>query len=145
MKYVGEEHAQHLLDVVRQHYNKVTYDLGKEKQGSKFIGIALEWDYEKRRVHLLMPACVQEALVRFKKERPARPQDQPHKDAPRKYGQTQQFVEETPESIPATAEEKTYIQQVVGTFLYYARAVDPTMLVALSAIVADQAAPTKNI
>lgn len=42
------------------------------------------------------------------------------------------------------AEEKTYIQQVVGTFLYYARAVDPTMLVALNAIAADQAVFTKN-
>ena len=30
-----------------------------------------------------------------------------------------------------------------GTFLYYARTVDPTMLVALSAITADQSVPTK--
>ena len=33
---------------------------------------------------------------------------------------------------------------MTGTFLYYARAVDPTMLVALSAIAADQADPTEN-
>ena len=41
VKYVGEEHAQHLLDVVKQYY-KVTDDLGKEIQGNKFIGITLE-------------------------------------------------------------------------------------------------------
>ena len=74
VKYVREEHTHHLIDVVRQHY-KVTDGLGKEKQGSKFIGITLEWDYEKRRVHLSMPEYVPEALVRFKKERPSRPQD----------------------------------------------------------------------
>ena len=33
---------------------------------------------------------------------------------------------------------------MLGTFLYYARAVDPTMLVALSAIGSEQAYPTKS-
>ena len=40
-------------------------------------------------------------------------------------------------------ESKKYIRQVLGTFLYYARAVDPTMLVALSAISSEQAYPTR--
>ena len=91
-----------------------------------------------------MPGYVQEALVRFKRERPDRPQDQPHKHVSPSFGKSQQYVEDAPESFPATAEEKTYIQQVVGMFLYYARAVDPTMLVALSAIASDQSAPTKT-
>ena len=34
-----------------------------------------------------------------------------------------------------------FIQQVTGTFLYYARAIDPTTLVALSATAVDQSAP----
>jgi hypothetical protein len=37
-----------------------------------------------------------------------------------------------------------FIQQVTGIFLYYARVVDATMILALSAIVSDQAAPTKE-
>ena len=40
-------------------------------------------------------------------------------------------------------EAKKYIQQVLGTLLYYARAVNPTMLVALSAIASEQASPTR--
>ena len=36
------------------------------------------------------------------------------------------------------------IQQVVGSFLYYARAVDLVILAALSDIAADQANPTQN-
>ena len=38
---------------------------------------------------------------------------------------------------------KKYIQQVLGAFLYYALAVDPTMLVALSTIASEQASPTR--
>jgi hypothetical protein len=41
-------------------------------------------------------------------------------------------------------EEKKYIQQVLGTFLYYGRAVDSTMLTALSFIASTQAEPTKE-
>ena len=123
----------------------MTDNLGKETQGNRFIGITLEWDYPNRRVHLSMPGYVQEALVRFKTERPDKPQEQPHRHIPPTFGKSQQYIEDAPESVPATAEEKTYIQQVVGTFLYYSRAMDPTMLVALSAIAADQAAPHKTM
>ena len=34
--------------------------------------------------------------------------------------------------------------QVTGTFLYYARAIDSTMVVALSALASEQASPTEN-
>ena len=36
------------------------------------------------------------------------------------------------------------MQQVVGSFLYYARAVDMTVLTALNAIASEQAAPTER-
>ena len=41
-------------------------------------------------------------------------------------------------------DDKIFIQQVTGTFLYYVRAVDSTMLVALRAIAAQQAQPTEQ-
>lgn len=37
-----------------------------------------------------------------------------------------------------------FVQKVIGTFLYYGRAVNPTILAPLSAIASDQAAPTEN-
>ena len=40
--------------------------------------------------------------------------------------------------------EKKFIQEVTGTFLYYARAVDTTMLPSLGYIATQQASPTKN-
>jgi hypothetical protein len=48
------------------------------------------------------------------------------------------------ESKTLDKDAKKYIQAVAGTFLYYARAVDSTMLTALSAIATQQASPTED-
>jgi hypothetical protein len=40
--------------------------------------------------------------------------------------------------------EKKFIQEVIVVFLYYGRAVDSTMLTALSAIASAQAKPTEE-
>ena len=37
-----------------------------------------------------------------------------------------------------------YVQEVIGTFLYYARCVDSSMLPALGMLATQQATPTKN-
>ena len=60
------------------------------------------------------------------------------------YGAQQQFAKEEDKSEALDKEGKLFVQQVLGTFLYYARAVDSTMLVALSAIASEQAAPTRG-
>ena len=70
--------------------------------------------------------------------------DQPHRHEVPVYGSTVQYAKQDDTSPKLDAAKKKFVQQVTGTFLYYARAVDPTMLVALSAIAASQAAPTKN-
>jgi hypothetical protein len=41
-------------------------------------------------------------------------------------------------------DKKTYVQEVIGTFLYYARCVDASMLPALGTLATQQARPTKN-
>ena len=47
-------------------------------------------------------------------------------------------------SPPATEDEKKYIQRVLGSFLYYARAIDLTIVHALSAIASEQAKSIKQ-
>eukprot|EP00957_Ditylum_brightwellii_P121967 9301428-Ditylum_brightwellii.AAC.1 len=42
-------------------------------------------------------------------------------------------------------QEKTRIQQILGTLLFYTRAVDPTMRMALNAIAAEQEHPTSKM
>eukprot|EP00957_Ditylum_brightwellii_P075073 5704419-Ditylum_brightwellii.AAC.1 len=45
---------------------------------------------------------------------------------------------------PLNSKQKNRIQQVLGTLLFYACAVDPTMLVAIDSIASQQAAPTEK-
>ena len=61
VKYVGEEHAAHLVAVLKE-----TYDIEVDEKGEKYVGISLDWDYENGEVHLSMPGYVSEALARFR-------------------------------------------------------------------------------
>ena len=45
-------------------------------------------------------------------------------------------------SVPLTAAEIQELQEIVGVFLFYSRAVDPTMLTAINKIASRQAKPT---
>ena len=53
-------------------------------------------------------------------------------------------MEKADTSPPLGKEETKFVQTVAGTLLYYARAVDSTILTALSAITTEQAKPTEN-
>ena len=139
VKYVGKEHAEHLVSVIDEHY-----DCKCEWDGRRYLGLTLDWDYEQRKIHLSMPDYIPDALKRFKHMKPKQPQLSPHPHTIPQYGQKTQYAKEEIEEPEVSAEMKTYVQQVLGTFLYYARAVDLTMLVALGTIATEQARPTQS-
>ena len=49
IKYVGKEHADHLIAALKQ-----DYELDEDWDGTKYCGILLNWDYENRDIHLSM-------------------------------------------------------------------------------------------
>eukprot|EP01082_Thalassiosira_pseudonana_P012372 g11214.t1 g11214 contig5:382941-386300(-) len=138
VKYIGKQHAEHLMGVLKQHY-----EITEDWKGEKYCGLTIDWDYNNKKVHLSMPGYVNKALKRFGHEHPPNRQDQPYPHTPPKYGAKVQYAEEVKDSPPLNKEEQRYIQQVTGTFLYLARAVDSTMLTPLSAIASEQAKPTQ--
>ena len=140
VKYVGEEHANHLLKVLKEHY--VVDEHWEDSQ--KYCGITMDWDYIRREVHLSMPGYCIEALTRFRHDGSRKAMDQPHKHVVPAYGTKVQYAKEEDTLPKMGPTDKLFIQQVTGTFLYYARAVDATMLVALSAITSEQATPTEE-
>ena len=140
VKYTGREHAEHLLKVLRKHYEAVTDDW----TGGRYLGIFLDWDYNNKKVHLTMPGYIEKALGQFNHPRPQRKQDQPYPHTPPKYGATTQYAEAPDDSPLLNEKDKKYIQQVTGKFQYYGRAVDPTLLTPLSALAAQQSNPTEN-
>jgi hypothetical protein len=90
-----------------------------------------------------MPGYTNKALVRFNHSPPDKPQHQPHPHIIPAYGATIQYVKHIDQSSAATKANQKYIRQVVGVLLYYARAVDATLLIALSSLASLQAAPTE--
>jgi hypothetical protein len=90
-----------------------------------------------------MPGYIKKALVQFGHKAPTKPQHQPHQHTVPTYGATVQYAKAADTSkVLLSKEDKTYIQQVIGTLLYYGRAVDATILVALSSLASAQATPT---
>jgi hypothetical protein len=113
IKYESEEDAQHLIDSLTPFY-KITVD----KDGTRFIGLTLEWDYIKREVHVSMPGYVKKALLRFNWPTPKKPQHQPYPHLPIQYGAKTQ-TSEPEDTSPRLDREKTkFVQEVTGVFLF---------------------------
>jgi hypothetical protein len=141
VKYTSRPQAQHLIKCLQADYEDISIDW----EGKLFAGITLDWDYENRTCDLSMPQYIPDALHKFQHPPPAQPQDSPHPCNAPQYGIKVQKPEPIDMSLPASAKDKKYIEQVVGTLLYYARSVDNTRLVALSSIAAEQANPMEDM
>ena len=136
IKYVGREHVEHLSSILSKHY-KCSHDWN----GTRYLGMAIDWNYPGRTVHLSMLDYVPEALVRFQHKPPQKPQHQPYPHTKPTYGATKQYTQATDTSPPLNNANKKYIQEVIGTFLYYARCVDSTMLTALGTMATQRTTP----
>ena len=138
VKYVGEEHARHLKTVLEEHY-KLTCDW----TGTRYIGITLDWDYNRRQVHLSMPNYVKKALKQFQHIL-KKLQHAPYPSAPIRYGAKKQYATQESTAPLVDAKTKKFIQQVCGKFLFLGRAVDSTLLCPLSAIASQSSKPTTD-
>jgi len=139
VKYVGREHAEHLLGCIQKDY-PVTVDWA----GDLYCGIKLEWNYKERWLDISMPGYIKKVLQRYAHPTPKKPQHSPFPVAPKKFGKAAQETEPDDAAPPATDKEKTEIQRVVGSILYYGRAVDITTLTALGTLGARQSKATKT-
>ena len=103
-------------------------------EGKLYRGITLDWHYNEGYVDISMPNYVQKKLVEYQHMAPKRQQHCPFEPNPIRYGKkSDEIVDEKP-SPPLDEKGKKFIQKVVGSFLFYARAVDMTILHSLSAI-----------
>jgi Reverse transcriptase (RNA-dependent DNA polymerase) len=137
VKYEGKENAQHLIDTLSTNY-EITVDW----TGDTYLGMNLDWNYDHPHVDISMPGYISKALQRFEHPNPKAPQHAPHPAKLIQYGAKIQFTDD-PDTSPAIAPDRVKrLQQIVGTFLYYARAIDSTMLVALGTLASAQTRAT---
>jgi hypothetical protein len=139
VKYVGKEHVAHLIWCIKQ-----KYELTKNWTGDLYCGIKLSWDYDARMLDIPMPGYIKKVLQKYKLQMPFRPQHCPYAPALNQYGaeaQTPIPVNISPKLSPNKIKK---IQQVIVSILYYACAVDITILMALSSIAIEQSKGTTN-
>ena len=139
IKYIGQENAQHLIDVLKDFYEVEIYWKGK-----LYCGISLDFHYNAKYVKILMPSYVHEQLIWYKPDPPRLPQYSPYDPKPIHYGKLSDGILVEPDIPLLEQADKKYTQQVVVSFLYYARAVDLTILLSLSAIAAEQVNPPER-
>jgi hypothetical protein len=139
IKYTNRKDVEHLLNALQDAY-KITVDW----DGERYCGLILKWDYNKRTCDISMPGYIERALTRFEHPKPKKPQDNPFQFIQPEYGAKVQYEPDADESAPLDEKGKKRIQEILGTLLYYARAVDPTMLVTISHLSSQQANPTQK-
>jgi hypothetical protein len=120
---------KHLVSSLQEHYS-ITVDSTR----SLFCGVKLTWDYVNHMVNLHMPDYINKALLKYQHQAPSKPHHAPYKATPIQFGAQMQTV--TMDSTAQLSKECIKrMQDIIGTLLYYRRAVDPTILPAISAIV----------
>ncbi|KAL7481211.1 hypothetical protein ACHAW6_006889 [Cyclotella cf. meneghiniana] len=125
IKYIEKEHALHLKSISKEHYT-------------------VNWDCNQQRVHLSMPGYVCWALKQFQHHKPCSPQHQPFPCDPICYGAKLHFAMQPSTAPSLNKQDKKFIQKMCGKFLFYVRAVDPTILCPISAIASQSVTPTMD-
>ena len=139
VKYTRQEDIDHLINCIKK-----KYELTEDWDGDLYCGICLKWDYVKRTLDISMPGYIVKQLQKYKHASPPKPQHCPYAPQPKQYGSEAQCPLPPDSSPPLSNDDIKHVQRVIGSILYYARAVDLTVLMALSTIASEQSKGTKN-
>jgi len=138
IKYKHEKDLQHLFTSLREKYT-----ISVDPMGKNFCGFSLHWDYQNHHIDISMPSYIPNLLKQIQFSSTTK-EHAPHKYNIPAYGQKVQYAQTQDASQPLNKDEQHKIQQIVGSLLYYGRAVDPTILVALGSIASQQNKPTET-
>jgi hypothetical protein len=137
IKYTDVKHSEHLLKALNELYT-VTTQMGNTH---KYIGITMIYNRKEKYIHHCMPGYIEKGLKRFRRFN-LKGADSPCIYIPPQYGKHTHDVLPDAPSEPLTPEQIQELQEIIGVFLFYARAVDPTMITPLSKIASKQSEPT---
>ena len=143
VRYTKQADADHLIQTLEAN----AYKLKVRPLGDKYLGMSITFDRERKTVSLSMPGYVTKMLQRFRPQYllPGhRPAKTPGRYIAPSYTSAPQvvFIDKTEKLSPTLITE---LQAIIGTLLYYARAVDPTLLTIANELASQQAQPTQRI
>jgi hypothetical protein len=140
IKFKERSAVEHLFSALRELYTITTEFAATQK----YVGITLHYNKRKRYIDMSIPGYVKKAVQRFQRTN-LKGADSPIIYVPPNYSKHQQEAPMDEPSVPLTPAEIQELQEIVGVFLFYSRAVDPTMLTAINKIASRQAKPTSLI
>ena len=91
-----------------------------------------------------MPGYIKAMLHKFQHPAPARPEHAPHTWNPPVYGAKTQYIEPQEERPVLSPQKITRIQQFSVTLLYYARSVDPTLVMPVNVLSSEHTTATET-
>jgi hypothetical protein len=139
IKFTNIEGRDHLLNTLRSLY-KITTDA----KGSQYLGMTITHDKVRHEITISMPGYIIKLLERFKEWAGTRCASTPGIYRAPVYGSKVQLAT-VDDSPPLSASDTKTLQEIVGGFLYYARAVDPVLLTAVCDVSSSQANPTERV
>ena len=92
-----------------------------------------------------MEGYIADVLLKYNHPLPRKPQHAPNAYRPIIYGVVDQLLPDKDTSPPLPPEGVKCIQGIIGSLLYYARAVNNKLLTTLSTLSSQQAKATKNM
>ena len=138
VKYPNKAAALQLIQALEE-----LYKLHVDWQGEKYLGFRIKF----KRAHsatLDMPTYIPKALAYFFPNQDITGELSPATYHSPNYGAKQQLTSEDTSAALNPAGIKR-VQEIVGSLLYYSRAIDSTMLPATTAVSSQQAKPTDNV
>ena len=143
VKYKRTEDAKHLIEALED-----MYALKVNWQATKYLGYKLEYNKDKRTIRLSMPTYIAKALEKYCPQGPPPAQDSPavyHSPERGRKGPQMDRPADPHDEIPLTPEQSKFVQQVTGTLLYYAIALDATILPAVTFVASEQSKATQSV
>jgi hypothetical protein len=139
VKYMRQEDINHLIK-----RTKDKYELTEDWVGDLYCGICLKWDYNARTLAISIPGYIIKQLQKYKHASLPKPQHCPYAPQPKHFGSKAQCPLPPNTSPPLSDTDIKHIQRIIESILYYARAVNPTVLMALSTKASKQSKGTEH-
>ena len=128
---------QHFTDCLSELFHLKVYPTC-----TSFLGFTVDYDRSRRTISLSYPSYIPDLLVRLGMEDIPTAKS-PCIYVPPIYGSSAPQTTFVDDSPPLSSADTATIQIIVGSLLYYARAVDASMLTAVCLLASHQSAPTQ--
>ena len=138
IRYTSLDDLKHFTDCLSE-----LYHIKVHPECVSFLGFTIVYDRVARTISLSYPSYIPDLLTRLDIPN-LRTRKSPCVYVPPVFGSKEPQVAHADDSAPASKEELATLQIIIGSILYYARAVDATMLTAVCLLSSQQAAPTAN-